>query len=329
MRLRPVLIVGVLFAVVGDAAADTLIVGNKTENTVSFIDLEIGAEVARRDTGPAPHEIAVSPDGRRAVVVSYRGSGYLGETLYVFDVERAEKIAVIDLAGHTAPHGLKWIVGTSRVIATTEATNDVVIVDVDAGSVVGAIKTGGAGTHMIALSPDAKRAYAASINSGVFAVIDIAALKTLRTVKAGSGTEAISATPDGREIWVGANTSRKVLIFDASTFEKKAEIKTEGVPIRVELSPDGAVAAISEFDRNRVSIYDTTTRTLTATVDLAGAKAPVTLLFSPDGARLWAAATGSAMVTEIETSSWKVGRTLNAGKGSDGLGFSPLDVAVD
>jgi YVTN family beta-propeller protein len=47
------------------ARADTLIVGNKGEDTVSFIDLSSGQERARIPTGHAPHEVAVSPDGVR------------------------------------------------------------------------------------------------------------------------------------------------------------------------------------------------------------------------------------------------------------------------
>lgn len=317
-------------SLVTPASAATLIVGNKVENTVSFIDLESGKEVARRDTGKAPHEIAVSPDGKRAVVVSYRAQDYVGETLHVFDIERAEKIAEIRIAGHKAPHGLKWITGTSRVIATTEMSEEVAIVDVDRGEVVGAVSTGQQGTHMVALSPDMSRAYAANIGSGSFTVIDLAGMKKLSDVKAGEGTEAIAVTPDGKEIWVGNNESRSVMIFNASTFDKKSEITTEGVPIRVEISPDGELAAVSEADKNRVLIFDTKSRALQRAIDLPeGASVPVTMLFAPGGGSLFVAATGSAQIVEIDTADWSVTRTLGAGEGSDGLGYSGLDVAGD
>ncbi|MEX0645421.1 MAG: hypothetical protein WD076_08920, partial [Parvularculaceae bacterium] len=58
----------------------------------------------------------------------------------------------------------------------------------------------------------------------------------------------------------------------------------------------------------------------------SGAFAPVTMLFSPGGERLWVAATASAKVVEIDTKEWSIIRTLPAGKGSDGLGYSPLDL---
>lgn len=322
--------VAAIAALLAPAAAATLIVGNKVENTVSFVDLENGVEVARRETGRAPHEIAVSPDGRRAVVVSYRADGYVGETLDVFDVERAEKIATISIAGHKAPHGLKWVPGTDRVIATTEGSKEVIIVDVGKGEVVETAPTGDVGAHMVALSPDAKRAYAASIGGGYFVAYGLDPLKAQKSVKAGEGTEAITVTPDGKEIWVGNNGSRSVMVFDAKKLRKKAEIKTDGVPIRVEISPDGAVAAISEFDLNRVLVIDTKTRALLRTIDLPdGAVVPVTMLFSPDGTALFIAATGSKKIIEIETSEWTVARIFDVGDGSDGLGFSALDIAAD
>lgn len=309
------------------ASADTLIVGNKAENTVSFIDLSAGQELVRRETGKAPHEIAVSPEGKRAVIVSYRAQGYEGNTLHVFDVESATRFATIDLGEYKGPHGLKWIPGTSRVVATTEVSQSVVVVDIEKGEVAGSVKTGQEDSHMVALSPDAMRAYVANIGGGSFTVIDLVRMEKVRDVKAGEGTEGISVSHDGSEIWVGNNDSRSVMIFDAATFEKKAEIKTGGIPIRVEISPDGAVAAVSEVDLGRVSIYDAASREKIAAVKLSEADAggPVTLLFSPSGDRLWAAATSSAKVVEIETKTWTITRTLAAGEGSDGLGYSLLD----
>ena len=52
------------------AAAETLLVGNKGEDTLSLIALASGEELARLPTGKMPHEIAISPDGKQAAVVA-------------------------------------------------------------------------------------------------------------------------------------------------------------------------------------------------------------------------------------------------------------------
>jgi len=306
--------------------AQTLIVGNKQEHTVSFIDLKNGQEFARTQTGKAPHEVAVSPDGKTAAIVSYREQSFLGNEIFVFDVVNGKKKGVIDLGKNTAPHGLKWIPGTDKVIATTEASQSVVLVDIAEMKLLASVKTDQRGSHMVALSPDSDRAFVANINAGSFTVIDLASFEKVKDVNAGEGTEAIAVSPDGKHIWVGNNGSKSIMVFDAQTLKKRNEFKTEGIPIRVEISPDGAFVVVSEPDLSRVSVYDAVSHKILKTIDLVNqdAKIPVTMLFSPDGAKLWVATTGSAKVIEIETSDWTIRRSISAGQGSDGLGYSPM-----
>lgn len=313
------------------AMAETLIVGNKREHTISFIDLASGAEIRRVETGRAPHEVAVSPDGTLAVIVSYREQNYLGHTLHVHDVQTGEELKVIDIAEHFAPHGLKWIGQTSRVIATTEASQDVVIVDIDTGSVVNSVKTNVEGSHMVSLSPDNRRAYVGNIADGSFSVIDVDNATLIKTVKAGTGTEAVGISPDGSEIWVGNNGSRNIMVFDAQSLTRELTIDSRGVPIRVEFSPDGDYVAVSEFDTNHVSILHADTHDHVARIDLSrvGASVPVTMLWSRDSQRLWVAATGSENVVEISRDDWQIIRTLPAGDGSDGLGYSPVKITAE
>ncbi|WP_260484249.1 YncE family protein [Sphingomicrobium flavum] len=310
------------------AGADTLIVGNKYEHSVSFIDLATGQEVVRSETGRAPHEIAVSPDGKTAVLVSYREQGYDGDTLHVFDVASGQKLRVIGLGDHRGPHGLKWIGDTDKVVVTTEVTQDIVVVDVETGELALSAKTDMQGSHMVALSPDLKRAYVANIGSGNFTVIDLATGAKLADVEVGAQAEAITATQDGDEIWVGANGARTVSIFDAHSYTLKHRFGVDGVPIRVEISPDGRHVAISLADKNMVEIYDSRSRERIATVDLGvrDLALPVTMLWSPDNRRLWVAATGSATIAEIDTQDWTIARTFAVGKGSDGLAYSPVDL---
>lgn len=322
------LVLALLVAAAGPARADTLIVGNKAEHTLSFIDLATGREVARRPTGRAPHELAVSPDGRTVVAVSYREPDFAGDTLHLFDIATATPRSVVALPGHKGLHGLKWIGRGRRLIVTSEVTRNVALVDAVAGRLIASIPTGQDGSHMVAVSADGRRAFVANIGSGTFTAIDLIRNRKLRDVPVGAGAEAVALSPDGRRLWVGANDARKVVIFDAQSLARVGEFATEGVPIRIEFSPNGRQVAISEPDRNRVVVVDSRSRKPLATIDLgaAGYKVPVTMLFAPDGKRLWVAATGSAAVAEIDTATWTIVRRFGAGKGADGLAFSTVDV---
>src|SRR5690349_11779498 len=88
-------------ALAGTASAETMLIGNKGENTVSILDLGSGAERSKIETGSAPHEIAVSPNGKQAAVVAYGGT-----TIDIIDIAAARRLRRIDIAPNAAPHGI-------------------------------------------------------------------------------------------------------------------------------------------------------------------------------------------------------------------------------
>lgn len=298
-------------------AAQTLIVGNKGEDTVSFIDLATAKERARVATGKMPHEIAISPDGKQAAVVAYGGT-----TIDVFDVAGAKKLQTIDLAPNQRPHGLLWL-ADGRLIATTEASQSIAVVAPD-GKVTG-IKTDQQGSHMVAITPDAKRAFVANIGSGTVSVIDLAAGKKLRDIATGGKPEGIAVTPDGKQLWVGDLDAPRVQAFDATSYGRLAEVAIPPVAIRVLASPDGRWIATSNIAAGSVSLIDPATLKVARTIPVSGEQAAgqVTLLFSPDSKRLYAAETGRDQVAEIDIASGKVLRRLPVGKNGDGLAIAP------
>jgi DNA-binding beta-propeller fold protein YncE len=87
---RPLL--ALLLAALGTpaSAADLLLVGNKGEDTLSFVDLVTGKELSRLPTGRMPHEIAISPDGRQAAVVAYGG-----RSIDLIDIARRAKLRTL------------------------------------------------------------------------------------------------------------------------------------------------------------------------------------------------------------------------------------------
>ncbi len=117
-------------------ARELLLVGNKGEDTLSFIDLADGRELGRAATGRMPHEIAISPDGRQAAVVAYGG-----RTIDIFDVTSRAILRTIDLSPNEGPHGLVWL-PDGRIVATTERSQSVTLVDAGAKDAVSSVATG-------------------------------------------------------------------------------------------------------------------------------------------------------------------------------------------
>jgi len=209
--MRPLILALLVLALPHSAlAGDVLLVGNKGENSVSFIDLADGQELGRAATGRMPHEIAISPDGSQAAVVAYGG-----RTIDIFQVAKREKLRTIDLSPNEGPHGLVWL-PDGRLVVTTERSRTLTIVDTRAGDKVSSIASGQPGTHMVAVSPDHRRAYATNIPAGKVTIFDLAAGRKLRDLQVGGSPEGIALTPDGRTLWVADLEGARVQAFDAA-----------------------------------------------------------------------------------------------------------------
>ncbi|MBC2776112.1 LpqB family beta-propeller domain-containing protein [Parasphingopyxis marina] len=320
-----------LFAVLAACAApatsaeppfsgDLLITGNKAEDTVSIIDLGSGEELARLETGDQPHEIAISPDGARAAVVSYGGT-----TVDIFDIATASRVDRIDLSPNSRPHGLLWL-ADNRLVATTEGSGTLTIVDMDDGA-ISAIETGQQVSHMVAVNPERTRAYVTNMGSGTVTAIDLEAGAKIRDLDAGESPEGLALSPDGATLWVADRDNAMLYAFDTANFARTAEIPVGNFPIRVAVSPDGATVVTSNYADGGLTLVDAETRDVRRILTISGSAsaAQVTILFSPDGRTLYAAETGRARVAAINMDSGEVIRRYDAGEGSDGLAVTRIE----
>ncbi|HEY0630135.1 MAG TPA: YncE family protein, partial [Sphingomicrobium sp.] len=301
------------------AAGPMLLIGNKGEDTVSFVDLATGKELGRSPTGRMPHEIAISPDGKQAAVVAYGG-----KTIDLFDVATRAKLKTIDLAPNEGPHGIAWL-KDGRIVATTERSQSIAVVDPAAGKLLASIKTDQEGTHMAAVTADGTTAYTANIGAGTVTVIDLKNRRKLRDINVGGRPEGIALSNDELVLWVGDLEGSRVQAFDTDTFDRLAEVKTGAVPIRVAASPDGKWIVTSNVGAGSLTLIDAATRQAVRELPLSGTQGAgqVTILFSADGKLLYAAETGSDVVAEVDLASGKVLRRLPAGKNGDGLAIAP------
>jgi YVTN family beta-propeller protein len=300
------------------ASGPILLIGNKGEDTLSFVDLNTGEELGREPTGHMPHEIAISPDGKQAAVVAYGG-----KTIDIFDIRSRNKLKTVDLSPNEGPHGITWL-ADGRIVATAERSQSIVIVDPAAGALTDSIKTGQQGTHMVVVTRDASRAFTANIPAGTITAIDLKGGKKLRDLTVGGQPEAITLSQDEKVLWVGDNQGARVQAFDAATLEKLAEIPTGPVPIRVAASPDGKWIVTSNVGDGTLTVIDAATRAKVRDIPVSGKEeaGQVTILFAPDG-KLYAAETGTDTVAEFDLATGKVLRRLPAGKNGDGLAIAP------
>ncbi len=297
--------------------ASLLLVGNKGEDSLSFINLKTGREISRRNTGKNPHEIALSPNRQQVAVVSYGESN-----IDIFDVKSREIVEKIDLAGNSNPHGLVWL-SDDRIIATTEGSDSIIILSAanEGKRQLTSIPTGQKGSHMVAVDTLGKFAYVANLQSASVTKIDLMKQEKIIDVATGAGTEGIALTPDGKELYVSARGDNSVAILDAQTMKLIKRIEVGRFPLRVIISPDGKYAVTSNLQDGSLSVIDTATRQVVRTIKVSGQQGTqqVTILFSEDGKYIYAAETGINRIAEIDFEKGEIVGRLPAGEDGDGL----------
>jgi len=318
-------------------AGARLLVVNKAEATVSVVDVRQGREVARVPTGTAPHEVAVSPDGRTAVVTNYGTGPAPGNTLTVIDLARLEPVATIDLGTQRRPHGVTWLPDGRRVAVTTEGSGTLSIVDVAERRLTAAIPTGAEVSHQVAVTPDGSRAFVANIGSGSVTVIDLAAAAVLRSVPTGRGAEGVKVSPDGREVWVTNRAANTVSVLDAASLELLATLPSADFPIRVVFTPDGRRALVTHARSAELRVFDVASRSATATVPIKapviegrdqvlafeGSASPIGVLGDADGRHVYVAAASADAVAVVDLDMGAVVRLVSVGREPDGLAWVP------
>jgi YVTN family beta-propeller protein len=324
-------------------SAATLVVANKAEATVSLIDLGSSKVVATLPVGVGPHEVAISPDGRLALVANYGSASQPGSSLTLLDVPAAKVVRTIDLGEIRRPHGMAFLDGR-RALVTSEAGKALVEVDVEAGKVLRQIPTGQELSHMVAVAPDRSRAFVANIISGSMTAIDLKEGKVLASVKTGAGTEGIDVTPDGKQVWVTNREGDSVTVVDAKTLEIAGTVPVAAFPIRAKATPDGKRVLVSAAKSGDLAVFTVADRKLERRVALpvqtaadkegrlmgqfGDSSVPIGVVIAPDGRRAYVAHANGDAISIVDLVEWKRVGSLTAGKEPDGMGYSSLDVKV-
>jgi DNA-binding beta-propeller fold protein YncE len=309
-----------------------LLVADKAEAKLRVIEMPERTLVATLATGQAPHEVAVSDDDRLAVVSNY-GAQVPGHTLTVVDLEAMKVVRTIDLGEHARPHGSRFVPGTHELVVTTEVSQHVVRVDVDAGAILAAIPTEQPASHMVVLAPDGRRAYTTNVQTGTVSELDLQSGAHVRTIPARPISEAIAITPDGASLWVGSNAEHTVSVLDTTSGEITATMTTPGVPIRVEIDPQGSRAVVTAAEGGRVYVFDVATREQVAAIELpvgervfgpgpADSPVPVGIAI-PTRAHAFVslARTGEVAILDLERGT--IIERLPVGQHPDGIAFVP------
>ena len=297
----------------------TIIVTNKTPSTATIIDVASGRVLATLPTGPGPHEITLSKDGRLAVVTNYGAPPR--NTLTVIDVPGIKVARTIDLGTYTAPHGIHFLAGDSVVALTSESTGNVVLVNVIEGAVRRAIATNGRGSHMVGVTADGGRGFTGNMQSNTVSELDLRGGQLVREIAVPERPEAINVTADGAEVWVGSNTSGKVSAIDV----KRWSVTTVGEgfkwPYRMLFSPDLKTAFIPDMTNEDLRFFDRVSKRELGKIEMPGG-GPQGITITPDGRYVLLSLSKQAKVVVVDARSRTVLGYIPAGETPDGIVYT-------
>ena len=314
---KSLLICVVIFAPALVEAAQLLVL-NKADATLEFIDPATGKSEARIATGEGPHEIELSSDRKLAFVGNY-GARSDGNTISVIDVVARKELRRIDLRDLARPHGLT--IAGGQLYFTSERSRKIGRLDAAAQRVDWTFATDQDGTHMVLAARDGASLYATNIQSGTVSIVEKHGSEWKQTlVKVGAGPEGLDLSPDGRELWVGQSRDGGISIIDTATkqvaygFDAKTKRSN-----RVKFTRDGRWVLVSDLGAGELLVFDARTRTERARLPMGRG---VTGILVPEASPYaYVAVSGENHVAVIDLKSFTITKTIATGGSPDGMAW--------
>jgi len=311
--------------------AQSLLVLAKTDNTLAIVDPKTRHVLARVPSGPDPHEVIASSDGRFAYISNYGGGAY--NTLTVVDLIEQKALPAVDLGALRGPHGLAFAAG--KVWFTAESNKVVGSYDPVAKKIDWILGTGQNQTHMIWVSEDLKRMATSNISAATMTIIDkrIGGRAPVpgrgnpqgdwdeTVVAVGRGAEGFDVSPNGKELWAANAQDGTISILDLAG---KKVVQTLAANVtganRLKFTPDGKLVFVSTLSGPDVSIFDAGTHAVVKRVKVGRGAAGIQM--QPDGSVVYVACTPDDYVAIIDLKSLEVIGHLDAGKQPDGMAWA-------
>jgi YVTN family beta-propeller protein len=316
-----------------------LLVLSKGALTLSVIDPATLKILGTVPSGPDPHEVAASADGKLAYISNYGTARGGFNTLTVADLVNFKALPPVDLGPLRGPHGMTAAGG--KVFFTAEVAKAIGRVDPATNKVDWALGTGQDISHMLEVSKDLRKIFTVNVQSASASIIERAVGRagrfapaadddwTVTSVKVGEPSEdfeGFAVSPDGRELWTASPRGR-IAIVDVPG-RKLLQSVDAGVTgaNRVAFTPDGKRVLISRLSApagsapGNIVVFDAAARREIGRIDAGGGVGGV--LVQPDGARAYGSSSRSGAVVVIDLNTLTVVGRINAGPNPDGIAWT-------
>jgi YVTN family beta-propeller protein len=327
---------------------------SKTDRTLAIVDPATNKVLARMPSGPDPHEVVASADGKYAYISNYGGGSY--NTIGVVDLIAQKALPSIDLGALRGPHGLDFAGG--KLWFTAEAAKAIGSYDPATNKIDWILGTGQDRTHMLFVTQDLKRLITSNVSSATMTIIEKSAgggrgpggpgrgpggpplgtgpggpppgrgpggppqpdwQETI--VPVGRGAEGFDVSPDGKEIWAANAQDGTISVLD---FAAKKVIQTVDANVnganRLKFTLDGKLVLVSTLNGPDLLVIDAGTRRTVKRIETGHGAAGIQM--RPDGAVAYIGCTPDDYVAIVNLKSLEVTGHIDVGKQPDGLAWA-------
>jgi YVTN family beta-propeller protein len=314
-RFLCTILLGALTAFAADAPL--LLVLLKGANALAYYTRD-GKLLASVPVGQHPHEMVFSPDGRYLYTtdngtmrMEHAGTG--GNQISIVDVAARRRVAVVDLGKFHRPHGIDADRQTGRVIVSTEAPDQLVLIDPVKRSVIRTYDNKGRQPHMVIFGPGGKWAYASNTGANNIAAVNIDSGE-VKLIPTEARPQGSVLSKDGRELYVTNSGAASISVIDTAKNQLVTVIPTMKGPNRVALTPDGATLVYSMQAEKKIGFADPKTRRQLDYVLLPNE--PVSCTLSRDGSLAFASAENQDTVYIVSVKGRKIVGEIRTAKGA-------------
>jgi YVTN family beta-propeller protein len=196
----------------------------------------------------------------------------------------------------------------------------VVVVDIDAGKVVGDIPDT-PGVHGIALAPELNRGFVSNGRSNNVTVFDLKSLQAISKVPAGENPDSIRYDAVSGRVFAFNGRSKNATVIDAKTGAVAATIPLPGKP-EFSIADGKGKVYVNIEDTSELVEIDAAKATVTKKYSLSPCVEPSGLAFDAKDRRLFSVCSNRVMAIS-DPDAGKVIASPPIGAGSDGAAFDP------
>ncbi len=300
--------------------AETIAVGEKHSDSVSFYDSDSGRLLHRVKVGHKPHELVLARDNRHLFVADYGLTRWTepdpgGHTVTVIDTSTFQVAATIDLGEQRRPHGIE-LAPSGKIYVVCGRPGAVLVLDAVERKVTRTIPLQGKDPHMIAILPDESRFYVANASSASVTVVSSGGQKEIAI---GGVPMGVALTRDGATLYATNRTGNAVAEIDTATDRVRTFHDISGEPVRARLIDNDRILLITTIVAGDLVVMNTRSRQVFHRVHIGNQLEGV----ATSARNIYVSAQADNFVQRLSIGDWRLQNQIHTAERPDPIAVLP------